>query len=520
MKHIILSLFIVVLSCLPAWAQHDNVLIGPSLGWGFPGEPAVCMNPANPSDIMVAAMPDFYYSSVNGGLSWTTANVQSIWGVNADPVLLVDEQGRYYYLHLPDTIERVVCHRADNITSPFTLETSAAFNGTHDVDKEWASYDPVNDRIFLSWTYFDTWGSNDPDDSTCIYMSRSDDFGQSWSDPVRVSDTKGNAQGGNYSVHGSYNTTGPNGEVYIAWWAPQGLMFDRSPDGGNTWLPEDVNITNAHVNWIYTIPGVNLAVTFPVIACDRSGGPDNGNIYICWADKRNGSSNTDVFIVKSSDGGLTWSDPIKVNDDPPGRHQFFPFITVDQVTGKVWLVFYDRRNYADNSTDVYMAVSNDGGDTFTNFRVSETPFIPYNTVFYGHYIGVAAYNDHVFPVWMRMDDGNTTIMGALVDVTLIGEEDYPMQPFSVVQSSPNPFNESSFLSFRLRSPTRVTIRIFDCTGKCMATQVDNKLYAAGKHVERVDAKALGLKPGVYLVHLSLGNENYVRRILFVGNAVN
>ena len=92
-------------------------------------------------------------------------------------------------------------------------------------------------------------------------------------------------------------------------------MFDRSLDMGTTWLTEDIRVTGQHVNWIYGIPGVNLGVSFPVISCDRSGGPSNGNIYITWADQRNGYSNTDVFVVKSSDNGITWSDPILINDD-------------------------------------------------------------------------------------------------------------------------------------------------------------------------------------------------------------
>ena len=56
-----------------------------------------------------------------------------------------------------------------------------------------------------------------------------------------------------------------------------------------------------------------------------------------------------------------------------------------------------------------MAVSEDGGETFGNFKVSETPFTPFNSVFYGHYIGLTAHDDHVLPVWMRMDDGFTSI---------------------------------------------------------------------------------------------------------------
>jgi len=409
-------------------AQHPNVVIGLPMGWGLPTEPAVAMNPSNTDEILAAGMRDNEYYSPDGGFSWTHGFIQSPYGVNADPVILVDQSGRWYYLHLVDSINRVVCHRKDNLSATWTMESSAAYDGIHDVDKEWASFDPVTSSIYLSWTYFDEWGSSDPLDSSCIFMSRSSDGGETWSTPARVSEKKGNATGGTYSTHGSYNTTGPGGEVYIAWFGPDGLMFDRSTDQGATWLQEDVKVTGQHINWIYSIPGINLGVSFPIIACDRSGGPYNGCIYICWADKRNGSNDADVFMARSADGGLSWSLPLRVNDDPPGRHQFFPFVTVDQVTGKVWVVFFDRRNYADANTDVFMAVSEDGGDTFTNFKVSESPFLPFSTVFFGHYLGLTAHNDHVFPVWNRMDDGENTLLGAIVDPAIIGQEELYRQP--------------------------------------------------------------------------------------------
>ncbi len=516
MKNLTLFAVLLLIASFGLQAQHQNVVIGSSIGWGLPTEPAVIMNPENTDDIMVAGMPDNDYYSTDGGQSWTHEIIGSPYGVNADPVLLIDQTGRYYFIHLPNVINRIICHRKDNLSSAWNMESNAAYDEVHDVDKEWASYDPVNNNIYLSWTYFDEWGSSNTQDSSCIYLSKSSDDGETWSEPVRISHQKGNAQGGTYSTHGSYNTTGPDGEVYVCWWAPAGLMFDRSLDQGATWLPEDVNVTNQHINWIYSIPGVNLGVSFPIITCDRSGGSFNGNIYICWADKRNGASDADVFIAKSADGGLTWSLPIRVNNDPPGRHQFMPFVTVDQVTGKIWVVFFDRRNYSDTNTDVYMAVSEDGGESFTNFKVSESPFVPLSTVFFGHYIGLTAHDEHVFPVWNRMDDGANSLIGAIVDPTIIGEEGIYSIPQAQMQNYPNPFTESSFVSFRLKESSVVTLQVYNITGERIATLIDQEPYSKGKHVAKIDSRSLGLTPGVYLVKLSTKNDQITTRMLLVG----
>lgn len=506
-------LFLITSIQLPA--QHVNVLISAPIGNGLPTEPAIVINPANTSEILVAGMPDNAYYSTNGGIWWTHEIVSSPYGVNADPVLLVDSLGRFYYIHLPNEINRIICHRKPEISAPWNFESFASFDNIHEVDKEWASYDPVNHIIYLSWTYFDDWGSSNPNDSSCIYLSRSSDGGASWSDPVRVSDQKGNAQGGNYSAHGSYNTTGPNGEIYVAWFGPSGLMFDRSTDQGTTWLTNDINTAGSHIDWIYSIPGVNLGVTFPFIACDRSGGPHNGNIYISWADKRNGGNDADVFIVRSTDGGITWSLPIRINDDLPGKHQFFPTMTVDPVTGKIWVVFFDRRNYTDTRTDVYIAVSEDGGNTFKNSRISETPFIPFNTVFFGHYLGVAANDDHVFSVWNRMDDGENSLICGIIDPAIVGVEENNPDTRAQIVNYPNPFAESSFVSFRIKEPSAVTLQLFDISGNLISTLIDDQTFAKGKFVRKIDSNKLGLAPGFYILKLSTDKEHITTRALVV-----
>jgi len=137
MKKIIPILGIFLLSLNALLAQHQNVIIGHNIVSAVPTEPSITINPQNPDEILVGAMSDNYYQSVDGGYSWTHGILQSAWGVQADPCVLVDNSGRFYYLHLPNVIERVVCHRKESISDPWTLETSASYNGTHEVDKEW-----------------------------------------------------------------------------------------------------------------------------------------------------------------------------------------------------------------------------------------------------------------------------------------------------------------------------------------------------------------------------------------------
>jgi len=260
---------------------------------------------------------------------------------------------------------------------------------------------------------------------------------------------------------------------------------------------------------------VNLGVSFPVIACDRSGGPHNGNIYICWADKSNGPINTDVFMVKSSDRGMTWTDPKRVNDDLTMTHQYFPFVTVDQANGKVWMVYYDRSNYTDTNTDVFMAVSTDGGEHFSSFRVSESPFIPYSSVFYGHYIGLAAHDDRVIPVWTRMDEGEGTLMGALVNGSMTGKQDVDILPYATFQNNPNPFQESTFISFKLTAPSVISLELYDITGNLLVTLIDREPYSQGKYVRKIDPSQLHLQSGVYLIRLICEDKTLTRKTIFV-----
>ena len=89
----------------------------------------------------------------------------------------------------------------------------------------------------------------------------------------------------------------------------------------------------------------------------------------------------------------------------------------DQVTGNIYIIFYDRRNYKDATTDVYLAYSNDGGESFKNVKINENSFTPREDNFYGDYINISANSGYVRPVWISINDSNQQVlMSAIIDM--------------------------------------------------------------------------------------------------------
>ncbi len=80
----------------------------------------------------------------------------------------------------------------------------------------------------------------------------------------------------------------------------------------------------------------------------------------------------DVFVSFSDDNARTWSSPVKVNDDNSGGDQGFPSIKIDE-NGVVYVTFLDHRENQDKEQyDAYYAYSSDGGLTFSkNIRIND-----------------------------------------------------------------------------------------------------------------------------------------------------
>jgi len=403
---------------IPVFAQHTNVMIS---NINSPEEPSIYINHKNTNQLIAGANINNYYVSNDGGLTWTKKTLSSTNGVWGDPCMMIDTAGAMYFFHLSNPnvgnwIDRIVCQKSTDGGNTWNDGTYMGLNGTKAQDKEWTTIDPTNNNIYATWTQFDSYGSSSSNDSSIILFSRSTNAGASWSAPTRISKKAGNCIDSDNTVEGAVPTVGPNGEIYVSWAGPLGIMFDKSTNGGLTWLYNDIFVDPMPGGWDISIPDIDRCNGMPITCCDRSNSLYKGTIYINWADQRNGPTDTDIWLSKSTDGGLTWSPAKRVNDDPPGKQQFFTWMTVDQVTGYIYIVFYDRRNYNNSNTDVYMAMSKDGGENFLNFKISESPFLPDGYTFFGDYNNITAYNNVVRPIWTRLQNGQLSIWTALINL--------------------------------------------------------------------------------------------------------
>lgn len=381
-------------------------------------EPSIFINPTNTKKIVAGSVMNDYYYSRDGGNTWKSKSIYSKFGVNGDPCLIVDKKGFYYYFHLSNLNgERlkggIVCERSRTVKGRFKKESHTEVNGKFH-DKEWVVSNPTNGELYITWTQFDAYDSKDIRDRSNIMFSKSSDYGLSWSVPVKISKFSGDCKDDDDTAEGAVPTVGPNGEIYVSWSRSSKIYFNKSLDGGQSWMKEELEIASQTMGWTLKIPGIYRCNGLPITACDISESAYKGSIYINWADQRNGEDNTDIWIKKSVDNGLSWSTPIKVNSDTTKHHQFLSWMTIDEVTGYVYVVFYDRRNHNDTKTDIYLAVSKNGGDTFNNYKISESSFLPNDKIFFGDYINIAVRNGMIRPIWTCLDN---TAISLIVGVT-------------------------------------------------------------------------------------------------------
>ncbi|NWG29646.1 MAG: T9SS type A sorting domain-containing protein [Ignavibacteriaceae bacterium] len=420
------SLFIFLLSQVNIFSQYPNILVDNT---NSPEEVTIAINPVNPNILAAGANIDQFYRSTNGGLNWSESQLVSnnlgVWG---DPVVLFDSSGILYYAHLSNPIsgwwiDRIVVQRSTNNGISWN-DGVGIYQGVQPQaqDKEWLAVDhsrsPYRGTIYATWTEFDSYGSSNPADSSRIRFSKSTNQGLTWSPAKVINDVSGNCIDSDNTTEGAVPAVGPNGEIYVAWAGPVGIVLDKSTDGGQTW-GQDIFVSDMPGGWDFDVSGIYRANGLPITMCDISNSPYRGYVYVVWSDQRNGATNTDIFIAKSTNGGTTWSAPVRVNDDNTTRHQFFVWSTIDPSTGHLWFVFYDRRNTTGAATDVFVAKSTDGGTTFENFKVSETSFTPTASIFFGDYSNIAAWNGKIYPMWMRLQSNQLSVWVSIIEDSII-----------------------------------------------------------------------------------------------------
>ncbi len=496
-KFIFFYCFLIMVQCQIANAQYTNIKLGDD-----DDEPSIMMNVRDIKKIVVATNKATIYNSSDTGRTWHEQLMPNAFFFSGDPCIITDTNNVFYFFSLggvysnPNWLDVLVCYRSYDGGMTWIDSTQIGQHSPKDQDKEWAVVDRKNNHIYMTWTEFDTYGSWSSSDSTRVLFSKSVDQAVTWSTPVRLNALSGDCIDDDYTTEGAVPTVGPNGEIYVSWADRDGIKFDRSFDEGNTWMSNDIFVTTQPNGWNYDIPGINRANGLPVTACDLSNSPYHGHIYINWSDQLNGINDTDIWFSVSTDSGTTWSPRKRVNDDPPGKHQFFSWMTVDQSTGYIYIVYYDRRNYTNNKTDVYMARSTDGGNTFTNEKISASGFTPSSSAFFGDYTNITAHNNIVRPVWTRADGTNKSVYTALIDYN------FPLlsgttEEYDRIDIYPNPANEVINVAYTVDNTSNIQFELFDMTGR----KVKSVSLPAGSTFHTIHIE--NLTKGVYSYILSV-----------------
>jgi hypothetical protein len=116
----------------------------------------------------------------------------------------------------------------------------------------------------------------------------------------------------------------------------------------------------------------------------------------------------------------------------------------------------------------------------------------------------------------RCDAGNTANFGAIVilpgNVTSVAESKNSPTSFALQQNYPNPFNPATTIRFSLPQREHVTLKVFDVTGREVATLVEGEM-AAGKHaVTFVPREAT---TGLYFYKITAGNFSQTRKAVLM-----
>lgn len=381
--------------------------------------PQVVRNPVNPANVVVVNRVDrpgfsaAINASTDGGRSWTTTVPPLPRGKDRPfaPSAAFGPDGTLFvtYVNLvgrgnrPETLWVAA---SDNGGRSFGDPTR--ITGEHPFQARLA-VDASDGTLHVTWLQADELALLSFPGRPRILASRSSDRGRTWSQPVRVSDPGRPRVGAGVPV-----VTGPGELVVVyedfkgdrrdfenlegpAWSEPFAHVVTRSTDGGRSFSP-GTELDDGVVPSRRFLP---FLPEFPGVA-----GRD-AHLYVTWADGRNGD--LDVFLRRSSDGGRTWGEPVRVNDNPlgDGTSQYLPQVDVAP-GGRVDVVYLDRR---EDPTDVLMqaslAFSHDGGERFRSLTVSPERFdsrigasaAPHLEPDFGSRLGLVSSDEEALVAW-------------------------------------------------------------------------------------------------------------------------
>ena len=205
-------------------------------------------------------------------------------------------------------------------------------------------------------------------------------------------------------MQGAFVTVSPDHSVHAYWYDASSINVRKSTDQGLTFASAVTVVSGliGGVNGDLGLTGLRQGTgsfsrfrsnQFPHAAVN----PVNGNIYVIYDNDGTGSDKADIFFEQSTDGGATWSAPLKVNDDATTTDQWQPTILVSPAGDRLGIFYYSRQEdpASNNLFKYYGRTATISGGTVTfaaSAPVSDTASLPefgrddvVNSVYMGDY---------------------------------------------------------------------------------------------------------------------------------------
>jgi hypothetical protein len=403
-------------------------------------EVSIATNPVDPLNVVAAANSAGgfgVYWTFDGGKKW---NWSVFDAAQVDPV--AERQGRFIGLSDPAVafgpdgtvylaglayipISSVFVAKStdggaswDNVVIVHQSDLAASFN-----DKEWIGVSPKG-TLIVAWQKepaMDTLRAVDglgvDADIGDIVFSRSTDGGRTWSFPTKISRGLHN--------NGTQIQFTDDGRGHLLWvnYEESTLDYVRSEDDGASWsTPRPV----ATIDMSGPLSRYSNMHTLPGFAASRTG----STLAAVWHDDRNGDM--DIYGITSADGGATWGDVTRINDDPVGNgvHQLYPWVTVDP-EGAIHATFYDSRLDPYPRFLYYIATAAGPNEPFQpSYPVSSAPFTAFAPAAggaanesrgLGHYTGVASSSAGIFAAWADGRGRQSAVYAARIPLDAVDE---------------------------------------------------------------------------------------------------